>query len=99
MVCRIFLASPTFISVTREDDSNLIESDTVWFDGETSLARIGHFRPTKKLTVAGIPYRQGPAVIYPIFRTPTGIVIDLSLHIYLLRDPTTKALHTLMLSS
>ncbi|KAJ7868370.1 hypothetical protein B0H14DRAFT_2572396 [Mycena olivaceomarginata] len=55
---------PCSESLNEKDDSNLIESDTVWFDDDTSLARIGHFRPTKKLIVAGILYQQGPAVIF-----------------------------------
>ncbi|KAJ6605293.1 hypothetical protein DFH09DRAFT_1269599 [Mycena vulgaris] len=83
------------VSSNEEDDSDLIESDTVWLDDDTSLARIGHFRPTRKLAVGRMEYRQGPAAIYPIFRTSTGIVVDLSDQIYLFRDPTTKELYTL----
>ncbi|KAJ6608403.1 hypothetical protein B0H10DRAFT_1955479 [Mycena sp. CBHHK59/15] len=63
-------------SSDEEDDSELIESDTVWLDDGMSLARIGHFHPTRKLTVQRMEYRQGPAAIYPIFRTPTGIDND-----------------------
>ncbi|KAF7372521.1 hypothetical protein MVEN_00114000 [Mycena venus] len=82
-------------SSDKEDDSELIQSDIVWLDDGTSLARIGHFRPTRKLAVERMEYRQGPAAIYPILRAPTGIVIDLSDQMYWFRDPTTKELYTL----
>ncbi|KAJ7622550.1 hypothetical protein B0H17DRAFT_1151676, partial [Mycena rosella] len=82
-------------SSDEENGSDLIKSDTVWLDDGTSLARIGPFRPTRKMTVARMEYRQGPAAIYPILRTPTGIVVDLSDQMYWFRDPTTKELYTL----
>ncbi|KAJ7681690.1 hypothetical protein B0H17DRAFT_1230186 [Mycena rosella] len=63
------------------------ESSDVWLDDGTSLARIGPFRPTRKITVACMEYRQGPAAIYPILRTPTD-------QMYWFRDPTTKELYT-----
>jgi hypothetical protein len=67
----------------------------MWQDNGTSLVRTGKFRITQKLTVERIEYRVGPAVIYPIHRTPTAIVVDLTNGIYRLRDPTTKELYTL----
>ncbi|KAJ7690410.1 hypothetical protein B0H17DRAFT_1179932 [Mycena rosella] len=39
-------------SSDEENGSDLIKSDTVWLDDGTSLARIGPFRPTRKMTVA-----------------------------------------------
>ncbi|KAJ6572631.1 hypothetical protein B0H10DRAFT_2237462 [Mycena sp. CBHHK59/15] len=82
-------------SSDEDDTSELIESEMVWLDDGMSFARIGHFRPTRKLTVERMEYRQGPAAIYPMFHTPTGTVIDLSDQMYLFRDPTTKELYTL----
>ncbi|KAJ7922381.1 hypothetical protein B0H13DRAFT_2655645 [Mycena leptocephala] len=80
---------------TIDDASDLEDSDTMWQDNGTSLVRTGKFRITQKLTVERIEYRVGPAVIYPIHRTPTAIVVDLTNGIYRLRDPTTKELYTL----
>ncbi|KAJ6615764.1 hypothetical protein B0H10DRAFT_1949647 [Mycena sp. CBHHK59/15] len=60
------------------DESDLVESDTVWQDDGTSRVRIGHFRPTRKTSVERMEYRAGPAAIYPIHRVHTGIVVDLS---------------------
>ncbi|KAJ6617817.1 hypothetical protein B0H10DRAFT_1948005 [Mycena sp. CBHHK59/15] len=50
------------------DESDLVESDTVWQDDGTSRVRIGHFRPTRKTSVERMEYRAGPAAIYPIHR-------------------------------
>ncbi|KAJ7466644.1 hypothetical protein B0H11DRAFT_1869800 [Mycena galericulata] len=76
-----------------DDASDLEESETVWQDDGTSLVRTGKFRLTQKLSVERIEYRVGPAVIYPIHRTPTAIVVDLTDAIY--RDPANKELYTL----
>ncbi|KAJ7270000.1 hypothetical protein B0H12DRAFT_1310429 [Mycena haematopus] len=80
-------------SSDEDTNSDLIQSDTLWLDGGISFARIGRFRPTRKLTVERMEYRLGPAAIYPIFHTPTAIVVDLSNHMF--RDPTNKQLYTL----
>ncbi|KAJ7235364.1 hypothetical protein C8J57DRAFT_1572122 [Mycena rebaudengoi] len=61
-----------------DGNSDLVPSDTIWLDGGTSHIRIGTFRPTQKLTVERMEYRDGPAAIYPIHRVRTGIVVDLS---------------------
>ncbi|KAJ6567871.1 hypothetical protein B0H10DRAFT_2444751 [Mycena sp. CBHHK59/15] len=78
------------------DESDLVESDTVWQDNGTSRVRIGQFRPTRKTSVECMEYRAGPAAVYPIHRVRTGIVVDLSDEKYRLRDPTTKKLYSLM---
>ncbi|KAJ6461772.1 hypothetical protein C8R45DRAFT_1220718 [Mycena sanguinolenta] len=78
-----------------DDDSDLIESDTRWEDGFTSLARIGKFRVTKKVTVKRIEYLPDLASVYPIFRTPTAVVIDLSDPKHQLTDPRTNDLYLL----
>ncbi|KAJ7025077.1 hypothetical protein C8F04DRAFT_1301207, partial [Mycena alexandri] len=77
------------------DTADLVESDTVWQDDGTSLVRIGQFRPTRRTTVQRMEYRTGPALLYPIHRVRTGIVVDLSDYKYWFRDPTTKELITL----
>ncbi|KAJ6573760.1 hypothetical protein DFH09DRAFT_1078735 [Mycena vulgaris] len=64
-------------------------------DNGTSLVHIGKFCLTQKLTVERIEYQVGPAVIYPIHRTPTAIVGYLTNGICQLRDPATKELYTL----
>ncbi|KAJ6574171.1 hypothetical protein B0H19DRAFT_1253912 [Mycena capillaripes] len=76
-------------------DSDLIQSDTVWLDDGTSRMRIGKFRPTQKLSVERMEYRDGPAAIYPIHRIRTGLVVDLSDDRSQFRDPSTKELYTL----
>ncbi|KAJ7730603.1 hypothetical protein DFH07DRAFT_969111 [Mycena maculata] len=81
--------------LSDDDTSDLDESDTVWEDDGTSLVRTGKFRVTQKLTIECIEYRVGPAVIYPIHRIPTAIVVDLTDGIYRLRDPVNKELYTL----
>ncbi|KAJ7794014.1 hypothetical protein B0H14DRAFT_3558479 [Mycena olivaceomarginata] len=78
-----------------DDDDALMESDTVWQDDGTSFVRTGTFRPTVKVTVERMEYRDGPASIYPIPRIPTGFVIDLSKEEYHLRDPKTNELYTI----
>ncbi|KAJ6591397.1 hypothetical protein B0H10DRAFT_1960790 [Mycena sp. CBHHK59/15] len=50
------------------DESDLVESDTVWQDNGTSRVRIGQFRPTRKTSVERMEYRAGPAAVYPIHR-------------------------------
>jgi hypothetical protein len=67
----------------------------VWQDDGTSFVRTGTFRPTVKVTVERMEYRDGPASIYPIPRIPTGFVIDLSKEEYHLRDPKTNELYTI----
>ncbi|KAJ7792780.1 hypothetical protein B0H13DRAFT_2393893 [Mycena leptocephala] len=56
----------------------LVESNTHWEDGVTSMVRIGSFRITRKVKVKQIEYVTGAPSILPIFCTPTAIVIDLS---------------------
>ncbi|KAJ6563092.1 hypothetical protein DFH09DRAFT_1364226 [Mycena vulgaris] len=77
------------------DDPDLLQSDTVWQDDGTSRVRIGKFRPTQKVSVERMEYRDGPACIYPIHRIRTGIVVDLSDEKYHLRDPVNKEFYTL----
>ncbi|KAJ7867305.1 hypothetical protein B0H13DRAFT_2281228 [Mycena leptocephala] len=67
----------------------LVESDTHWEDGATSMMRIGSFRITRKVKVERIEYVTGAPSILPIFRTPTAIVIDLSDPDYAIIDPKT----------
>ncbi|KAJ6527273.1 hypothetical protein DFH09DRAFT_1094940 [Mycena vulgaris] len=78
-----------------DDSSDLVESDTVWLDGGVSFVRSGTFRPSQKVTVQRMEYRDGPAAIYPIHRVRTGIVVDLSNEEYHHRDPSTKELYSL----
>ncbi|KAJ6469411.1 hypothetical protein C8R45DRAFT_1167059, partial [Mycena sanguinolenta] len=73
---------------TAGEEPELVESDTLWQDDGTSLMRIGPFRPTAKITVQRMEYRDGPASVYPIHPIRTGIVIDLSDEKYHLRDPS-----------
>ncbi|KAJ7757397.1 hypothetical protein DFH07DRAFT_958754 [Mycena maculata] len=79
--------------LTDDDASDLEESDTVWQDDGKSFLRTGKLRVTQKLTVERVEYRVGPAVIYPIHRTRTAIVVDLANATY--RDPGTNQLYTL----
>jgi hypothetical protein len=58
----------------RDDD--LVESDTHWEDGFTSMVRFGSFQITRKTKVQRIEYLPDLASIYPIFRSPTATVID-----------------------
>ncbi|KAJ7670029.1 hypothetical protein DFH06DRAFT_1321054 [Mycena polygramma] len=76
-----------------DDTSDLEESDTVWQDDCTSFVRIGKFRVNQRLNVERVEYRMGPAVIYPILRTPTAIVVNLVNTTY--RDPSTHQLYSL----
>ncbi|KAJ7653606.1 hypothetical protein DFH06DRAFT_1417176 [Mycena polygramma] len=76
-----------------DDTSDLEESDTVWQDDCTSFVRIGKFRVNQRLSVERVEYRMGPAVIYPILRTPTAIVVNLVNTTY--RDPSTHQLYSL----
>ncbi|KAJ7206565.1 hypothetical protein GGX14DRAFT_367059, partial [Mycena pura] len=68
---------------------------TAWQDDSKSLVRTGKLRVTKKLSIERIEYRVGPAIIYPIHRNRTAIVVDLSDPMYRLRDPATKQRYTL----
>ncbi|KAJ7831666.1 hypothetical protein B0H13DRAFT_2289225 [Mycena leptocephala] len=67
----------------------LVESNTHWEDGVTSMVRIGSFRITRKVKVERIEYVTGAPSILPIFCTPTAIVIDLSDPNYAIIDPKT----------
>jgi hypothetical protein len=60
-------------------DDDLVESDTHWDDGFTSMVRFGSFQITRKTKVQCIKYLPDLASIYPIFQSPTAIVIDLTL--------------------
>ncbi|KAJ7431585.1 hypothetical protein B0H11DRAFT_1941460 [Mycena galericulata] len=86
--------SPTDLDELNED-SDLAESDTFWPDEAKSFVIIGKFRPTQKVTVDRMEYRDGPASIYPIPRVRTAFVIDLSHRDYMLQDPGTSELYTL----
>lgn len=72
-----------------EEKFPLVESDTYWEDGMTSMARIGFFRVTRKVKVERIEYVTGAPSILPIFRTPTAVVIDLSDPGYAIINPQT----------
>ncbi|KAJ7434188.1 hypothetical protein B0H11DRAFT_1938859 [Mycena galericulata] len=87
--------SPTDRVDELNEDSELVESDTFWPDEGKSFVITGKFRPTQKVTVDRMEYRDGPAAIYPIPRVRTAFVIDLSHRDYMLRDPGTKELYTL----
>ncbi|KAJ7434269.1 hypothetical protein B0H11DRAFT_2118810 [Mycena galericulata] len=87
--------SPTDRVDELNEDSELVESDTFWPDEGKSFIITGKFRPTQKVTVDRLEYRDGPAAIYPIPRVRTAFVIDLSHRDYMLRDPGTKELYTL----
>ncbi|KAJ6573305.1 hypothetical protein B0H10DRAFT_1964125 [Mycena sp. CBHHK59/15] len=79
----------TVISSHSHDDADgvdLLDSDTAWPDGAEAHVRIGRFRPTARITVERMEYREGPAPLYPIHRIRTGIVVDLSADKYQLRD-------------
>ncbi|KAJ7774537.1 hypothetical protein DFH07DRAFT_952250 [Mycena maculata] len=77
-----------------DDDSELVESDTLWQDEITSFCRIGKHRLTQKVTVDRMEYLSAPASIYPIPRIRTGFVIDLSDEKYDLEHPKTKEPYT-----
>jgi hypothetical protein len=72
-----------------EEKFLLVESDTYWEDGMTSMARIGSFRVTRKVKVERIEYVTGAPSILPIFRTPAAVVIDLSDPGYAIINPQT----------
>ncbi|KAJ6556924.1 hypothetical protein B0H10DRAFT_2201490 [Mycena sp. CBHHK59/15] len=76
-------------------NSHNVESDTVWHDDTTSFVRIEKFRPTQKVTVERMEYRDGPAAVYPIHHIRTGIVVDLSDQRYWFHASTTKEPHSL----
>ncbi|KAJ7723929.1 hypothetical protein B0H16DRAFT_331185 [Mycena metata] len=87
--------TPIGLVTPPEDATDLVESDTVWQDDGTSLVRVGTFRPTRRMTVERMEYRTGPALLYPIHRIPTGIVVDLSDEKYWFRDSGTGELISL----
>jgi hypothetical protein len=64
-------------------------------DDGKSFLHTGKFRPTQKMTVNRMEYRDGPAAVYPIHRIRTGIVVELNDEKYWLRDPITKELLSL----
>ncbi|KAJ6605854.1 hypothetical protein B0H10DRAFT_2195382 [Mycena sp. CBHHK59/15] len=74
-----------------ENSDDLMLSDTVWLDDGTSQMISGRFRPSQKVTVERMEYRNGAAAVYPIHRVRTGIVVDLSDPKYHFRDAS-KAL-------
>ncbi|KAJ6608790.1 hypothetical protein B0H10DRAFT_2438860 [Mycena sp. CBHHK59/15] len=74
-----------------ENSDDLMLSDTVWLDDGTSQMISGRFRPSQKVTVERMEYRNGAAAVYPIHRVRTGIVVDLSDSKYHFRDAS-KAL-------
>ncbi|KAJ7618202.1 hypothetical protein DFH06DRAFT_1145014 [Mycena polygramma] len=69
---------------SKDDDSDLEESDTVWQDDCTSFVCIGKFRVNQRLSVERVEY----PVIYPIHRTPAAIVVELVNATN--RDPSTQ---------
>ena len=78
-----------------EDEFDLVESDTHWEDDITSFVRIGLFRITQKVKVQRIEYLTELPSIFPIFRTPTAIIIDMSDPKFEIVDPRTGELITL----
>ncbi|KAJ7174783.1 hypothetical protein C8R46DRAFT_1252853 [Mycena filopes] len=57
--------------------SGLQQSDTRWLDPEiSSLARIGAFRVTTDVTLERAEYLTEFPSLYPIFATPTAIIIN-----------------------
>ncbi|KAJ6617802.1 hypothetical protein B0H10DRAFT_2434234 [Mycena sp. CBHHK59/15] len=90
-------AEPDIYSTASNDgdDSGLVESDTAWHDDTTSFVRIEKFRPTQKVTVEHMEYRDGLAAVYPIHHIRTGIVVDLNDQRYWFHASTTKEPHSL----
>ncbi|KAF8173410.1 hypothetical protein K438DRAFT_1980955 [Mycena galopus ATCC 62051] len=78
-----------------DSDSPLVESDTVWEDGATSFVRTGMFHPMRSVTVNRMEYCNGPASVYLIHRTRTGLVVDMSHEKYHSGHPTTKELYSI----
>lgn len=78
-----------------EDEPVAIVSDTYWPDNITSFVRIGNFRITQKVKVERIEYLSALPSIFPVFRMPTAIVIDLSDPKFEIVDPKTGNLKTL----
>ncbi|KAJ7818916.1 hypothetical protein B0H14DRAFT_3738463 [Mycena olivaceomarginata] len=78
-----------------EDEPVAIVSDTYWPDNITSFVRIGNFRITQKVKVERIEYLSALPSIFPVFRMPTAIVIDLSDSKFEIVDPKTGNLKTL----
>ncbi|KAF8172216.1 hypothetical protein K438DRAFT_1981666 [Mycena galopus ATCC 62051] len=88
-------------SQLTDDDSSavdsfpLVESNTVWEDGSKSFVRdTGIFHPIRGVTVERMEYRDGPAFVYPMHCTRTGLVVDMSHQKYNFCHPTTKDLYT-----
>ncbi|KAJ7714453.1 hypothetical protein B0H14DRAFT_3901770 [Mycena olivaceomarginata] len=88
-------AAPVQMHSEDDRDDDLVESDTHWEDGFTSMVRFGSFQITRKTKVQRIEYLPDLASIYPIFRSPTAIVIDLSDPKHELIEPRTNELHSL----
>ncbi|KAF8197632.1 hypothetical protein K438DRAFT_2118253 [Mycena galopus ATCC 62051] len=80
-----------------QDGSNspLVESDTVWEDGAAFFVRTGIFHPMRSVTVNRMEYCNGPASVYPIHHTRTGLVVDMSHEKYHFCHPTTKELYSI----
>ncbi|KAJ7805829.1 hypothetical protein B0H14DRAFT_3770242 [Mycena olivaceomarginata] len=78
-----------------EDEPVAIVSDTYWPDNITSFVRIGNFSITQKVKVERIEYLSALPSIFPVFRMPTAIVIDLSDPKFEIVDPKTGNLKTL----
>ncbi|KAJ7455398.1 hypothetical protein FB451DRAFT_1515958, partial [Mycena latifolia] len=76
------------------DDSDLVESDTLWQDDIISFVRTGKFRPTQKVSADRIKYLSELPSIWPILHIPTVFVIDLSAPKHQFLDPKTGELMT-----
>ncbi|KAJ7800698.1 hypothetical protein B0H14DRAFT_2615963 [Mycena olivaceomarginata] len=72
-------AAPVQMHLEDDRDDDLIESDTHWEHGFTSMVRFGSFQIRRKTKAQCIEYLPDLASIYPIFRSPTAIMIDLTL--------------------
>ncbi|KAJ6605987.1 hypothetical protein B0H10DRAFT_1956974 [Mycena sp. CBHHK59/15] len=78
------------------DDSDLVESDTLWQDKITSVVRTGNFHLTQKVNTIRIEYiLPGLPSIWPILRTCTVFVINLDDPKYIIRDPQTGDFYTI----
>ncbi|KAJ6614724.1 hypothetical protein B0H10DRAFT_2220970 [Mycena sp. CBHHK59/15] len=78
------------------DDSDLVESDTLWQDKITSVVRTGNFHLTQKVNTIRIEYiLPGFPSIWPILRTCTVFVINLDDPKYIIRDPQTGDFYTI----
>ncbi|KAJ6614525.1 hypothetical protein B0H10DRAFT_1950648 [Mycena sp. CBHHK59/15] len=75
-------------------DSELVESDTVWQDQITSFVRTGDFSITRKVNAQRIEYLSDLPSISPVHHIPTVFVVDLDNPKYDIRDPKTGELYT-----